>query len=185
MSKIQAQASLQEYLEKQEQTEKEAFTVDTDEKANWALRKIAQYEEQKKANNKLATDEIEKIENWNKEENEKAQQSIDYFQGLLARYAMTKRENDPKFKSQKLPNGRIRFKKKQPKWEYDDNTVIQSLKDAGMTDYIKVKESPSKSDIKKAFEVIDGQVVDADTGQIIDGITVAEQNEEFEVKVDE
>lgn len=185
MSEQQAQASLQEYLEEQEQTESESFKVDTDEKANWALRKIKQFEDQKKANNKIATEEIEKIEAWNKAENEKAQQSIDYFQGLLAKYAMEKRKENPKFKSQKLPNGRIRFKKKQPKWEYDDDAVVQSLKDAGMTDYIKVKESPSKADIKKAFEVIDGQVIDADTGIILDGITVTEQEEEFEAKVDD
>lgn len=186
MSELQAQSSLQDYLEEQEQTESEAFKVDTDEKANWALRKIKQFEEQKQANNKLAVEETEKIEAWNKAENEKAQQSIDYFQGLLARYAMEKRQNDPKFKSQKLPNGSIRFRKQQPKWNYnDDDAVVESLKKAEMGDLIKVKETPKKADIKKMFEVSDGKVINPETGEVIPGIEVEEREEKFEVKVDE
>src|SRR5699024_4861315 len=126
---------LQEYLNEQEGTEKETFAVKDDSSANWALRKISQLNDRMKRNNALAQAEIDKIEHWNTTENEKAQRSIDYFQGLLAEYAMQKKKEDPKFKSLKLPNGRIGFRKQQPKWNYDDETVLQALKKANMGDF--------------------------------------------------
>lgn len=176
---------LQEYLDQTEAVEQEGFKVDDEQKANWALRKIAQFQKQQKHNNELATIEISKIEDWNKSENERLQQSIDFFQGHLASFAMEQREKDAKFKSMKLPNGRIGFRKKQAKWNYDDDQVIEALKKAEMTDFINVTEKPNKSQIKKSFEVMNGKVVNPDTGEFIEGITVDEPGEDFTVKVDE
>ncbi|WP_373894421.1 host-nuclease inhibitor Gam family protein [Virgibacillus sp. CBA3643] len=181
----QPNESLQEFLDEQEQVESVAFTIKDDSAANWALRKIKQHQQQQEANNKLYTEEVEKLQAWNKQENEKAQQSIDYFQGLLSYYAMKKREDDPKFKSQKLPNGRLQFVKQQPKWEYNDDTVLKSLKAAELGDFIQVKEAPKKADIKKAFEVVGNSVVNPDTGEIIEGITVEEREEKFGVVIDD
>lgn len=175
--------SLHDFLDEQEGTEKESFTVKDDSQANWALRKIKQMNDQIEQNNALAQAEIDKIEQWNQSENEKAQSSIDYFQGLLAEYAMKKKAEDPKFKSLKLPNGRIGFRKQQPKWNYDDETVLEALKKANMNDFINVKESPRKADIKKAFDVAGSQVVCPDTGLIIEGITIEEQPDKFNVAV--
>jgi len=178
------QSSLNQYLEEQEQTERETFVVDTDEKANWALRKIKQAQQKQIEANALATEEQDKIEAWYQSEREKAQRDIDYFQGLLAYYALEKREKDPKFKSQKLPNGRIKFVKKQPKYNYDDKAVVEFLKNNNRTDLIRVKEEPSKSDIKKAFVVNEDNLIDPDTGEVVDGITVEYLEDEFKVEVD-
>ncbi len=179
------QSSLNQYLEEQEQTERETFVVDTDEKANWALRKIKQAQQKQEESNALAIAEIEKIEAWNADEKEKAQRDIDYFQGLLAYYAVKKREEDPKFKSQKLPNGRIKFVKKQPKLNYDNQTVIDYLKKNERTDLIRTKEEPSKSEIKKAFVINEDKLVDPDTGEVVDGITVEYLDDEFKVEVND
>ena len=175
---MEAKKSLQEFLDSEH---KEGFRVTEDSSANWALRKIAQHKRKIEENNLLAEEEIHKIETWNKQVNDEAQQSIDYFQSLLAEYAEVIRKENPKFKTLKLPSGRIRYKKQQPKWHYKDDEVVKALKDAGMTDYIKVKETPSKSDIKKAFVVSDGKVINPDTGEIVTGIEVEERAEKFEV----
>jgi len=175
---VEAKKSLQEFLDSEH---KEGFRVTEDSSANWALRKIAQHKRKIEENNLLAEEEIHKIETWNKQVNDEAQQSIDYFQSLLAEYAEVIRKENPKFKTLKLPSGRIRYKKQQPKWHYKDDEVVKALKDAGMTDYIKVKETPSKSDIKKAFVVSDGKVINPDTGEIVTGIEVEERAEKFEV----
>lgn len=177
------QSSLNQYLEEQEQTERETFVVDTDEKANWALRKIKQAQQKQEEINALAVAEIDKIESWNKSEKEKVQRDIDYFQGLLAYYAVKKREEDPKFKSQKLPNGRIKFVKKQPKLNYDNQAVIEYLKNNERTDLIRVKEEPSKSDIKKAFVINEDKLIDPDTGEVVEGVTVEHLEDEFKVEV--
>ncbi|WP_339233894.1 host-nuclease inhibitor Gam family protein [Oceanobacillus sp. FSL W7-1281] len=178
------QSSLNQYLEEQEQTERETFVVDTDEKANWALRKIKQAQQKQEESNALAIAEIEKIEAWNASEKEKAQRDIDYFQGLLAYYAVKKREEDPKFKSQKLPNGRIRFQKKQPKITYDNEAVIDYLEENNREDLIKVKKEPAKAEIKKAFTIFENNMIDPETGVAVYGIEVEYPEDEFKVEVD-
>lgn len=176
--------SLHDFLDSQEEIENESFAVMDEKQANWALRKIKQYKDQIDQNNALADAEIEKIERWNNQEREKAQQNIDSFQALLADYAMEKRKEDPGFKSIKLPNGRIGFRKRQPKWDYDNEKVIKALEDAKLKDLIRVKKEPIKTDIKKAFNAIGGKVINPKTGEVVEGITVTEQPDNFNVVVD-
>lgn len=175
---------LYEFLDQQEQVENEAFEIKDDQQANWALRKIKQYKEQQKENIALAEAEISKIEEWLQAANGEAQGSIDYFQGLLAKYAMKKREEEPDFKSMKLPNGAIRFKKQQPKWKYDEKKLVESLKQAGHDELIRVKEEPNKTAVKKMFVVNDGKVIDPATGEVIEGAEVEEREDRFEVMTD-
>jgi len=174
-------SSLNEFLEEQEQTEKETFKVNDDSTANWTLRKIKQFQDEQKENNKLASLEIEKIEVWNKAENDKAQQSIDYFQGLLAYYALGKREADPKFKKLELPNGKIKFTKQQPKFNYDDDVLINYLKKSERTDLIKVKETPDRATVKKIFTLQGEKLVDAETGEFVEGVIVEYREDKFSV----
>jgi len=181
----QQKTSLHEFLDKQEEVEQEGFTIQDDQQANWALRKVRQFQQQQKENNALAESEIEKIQEWNDQENTKAQHSIDYFQGLLARYAMDKRKDDPKFKTLKLPNGKIRFAKQQPKFNYNDDEIIDALKQSNRTDLINTKETPNKAEIKKRFEVNGNSLVDPETGEIIPGVSVEHRDEKFSVEVDE
>src|SRR5690606_36280054 len=126
--KMDLRQSLNDFLDEQENINNEQFKITDEQQANWALRKIRQLQEQQKETNALAEAEIEKINAWAESENEKAQRSIDYFQGLLAEYAMEQRTKNAKFKSMKLPYGTIRFRKLQPKWVYDDELLLKSLK---------------------------------------------------------
>ena len=175
---------LHDFLDEQEQVANEGFKVDDDQKANWALRKIKQMQEQIKENNDLADAEIDKIERWRNTENEKAEADIEYFQSLLAEYAITKREQDPKFKSLKLPNGRFGFRKRPAKWQYDDEAVIAQLKESKLTDFVRVKEEINKRDLRQFVKVEGDKVINPETGEIIEGINVLEQGEKFNVKVD-
>jgi len=175
---------LNDFLDKQEKVEDERFKVDDDQKANWVLRKIKQMQDKIERNNNLADAEIHKIEQWRERENEQANNSIKYFQGLLAEYAVSKREKDPHLKTINLPNGRFGFRKRQPKWKYNDEKVINALKQAGRTDLIRIKEEPNKKKIKKTFDVIDGKAIDKETGEVVEGITIEEQPESFNVRVD-
>lgn len=176
--------NLQEFLDNQEQVTNDSFKVTDDSSANWTLRKIKQLQDQQKENNSLAEAEIEKINAWADSENEKAQRDIDYFQGLLAEYALKKREENPKFKSMKLPNGAIKFRKQQPKFNYDDETLTKSLKKSGRTELIKIKKSPDKTAIKKTFVVQGERLVDPETGEFIEGVTIEHREDKFSVEVE-
>lgn len=176
--------SLHDFLDEQEQVQEDSFVVDDENKANWALRKIRQMKDRIDNNNALAQAEIDKIEHWNNEVNKQAQESIDYFTSLLTSYALNKKAEDPKFKSLKLPNGRIGFRKSQPKWVYDNDKVIETLEKANLSDFIRVTKAPSKADIKKAFEIVGDKVVNPDTGEVIEGIEIEPQDDKFNLAVD-
>src|SRR5690625_1694606 len=90
---------LNDFLDEQENTNDDRFKVENEQQANWALRKIKQYKDEIEKTNKLAEEEKEKIDMWAKQENESHQDSIDYFQSLLAEYAMKLKEDDPKMKT--------------------------------------------------------------------------------------
>lgn len=181
---VQQSNSLQEFLDQQEGVEREAFSVKDDKAANWALRKIKHLQGQQESNNQLAQEEVDKIQEWNKGANDKLQRDIDYFQSLLANYAMEKRQEDPKFKKLELPNGKISFRKQQPQWDYDKKSIVNTLRDSGLSELIRMKEEPDATKIKKVLEVLNGRAINPDTGEIIPGITVIDREDAFKVEVD-
>ena len=50
-----------------------------------------------------------------------------------------------------------------------------------MYDYIKTEQKPKWGDFKKQLQVVKGQVVDTQTGEIVDCITVEHKADEFKV----
>jgi hypothetical protein len=176
--------TLHEYLDEQEEVKSGQFTVDTEEKANWALRKLRKIEEQRAEDIALAEAEIEKINAWADQVHEKSDREMQFFQGLLMQYAQKRRKVDPKFKSLKLPNGKIRFKKQQDKWEYDDEKLVASLKKAGKKELIRIKEEPKKTDIKKHYKAQGAKVIDPDTGEVLEGAMVEFRIDKFEWEVE-
>lgn len=173
---------LQEFLDQEIKLD-ESFKVTDNSSANWTLRKIKELKNSMKENSNFAYQEIKRYEDWEERENGILQNKIDHFESLLAKYAMDKREEDPKFKSKRLPHGYIGFRKKQAKWNYQDDVLLETLKKNQLTDFINVTKKPDKEKIKKTFSVQNGKVINPETGEVIEGITVEEQGEDFNVKV--
>lgn len=165
-----------------EDQRRERFEIKDLDGVNWAFRKIMAYNSKRAELEALARAEIERIQSWLAQESKQINDGISFFEALLTEYAVIQREVDPKFKAS-TPYGKISFRKQQPQWEYQEETVIQSLKDAGLNDLIRVKEEPNKVEIKKSLTVVDGRAVDQD-GQIIDGITIIERPDKVEIKVE-
>lgn len=184
---VDAKDSLQQFLDQQEQVENDGFFISDNESANWALRKIKEYTDIKTANNALAISETEKIEVWNKKENDKAQASIDYFQGLLGAYALKQRQANPKFKSLKLPNGKIKFVSPGAKYVYNDKEIVEYLKKTDRLDLVNTKttEEPKKNEIKKLFIAQGNRLIDPDTGEFVEGVTVEKPEDVFKVEVND
>jgi|SRR5690625_667599 len=171
-------------LEEIEQEQTQRFKVTDVNSLNWALRKMAAIDAKIKEVNGLADAEIERIENYRKQELSSLQQSQDFFQGLIGEYALKRREEDPKFKSEKTPYGRITWTKKQPKWIYSDDEIIAYLEENKRNDLLRIKKEPVKTEIKKLFRVNDdGRVFDED-GQEVPGISVETIPDELKVKVE-
>ncbi|MCX7951038.1 MAG: host-nuclease inhibitor Gam family protein, partial [Clostridiales bacterium] len=162
--------------------EKEQFKVKDIDQANWCLRKISALKKQETELTELRNKEIQRIENWHKKEIEKTENSIKFFEGLLEAYARSERETNPKFKLS-TPYGKVAFRKQQPKWNYDDETLLKFLKQAGKTEFIRIKEEVNKTELKKKLKVAGELVVD-DNGEIIEGITVEEQPDKVVIDVE-
>lgn len=52
----------------------------------------------------------------------------------------------------------------------DDDKLLEFLKASGNLEYIETEEKPRWGDYKKRLEIMDGSVVDKETGEIVEGV---------------
>lgn len=175
--------SLHEYLEEQEQVT-DRFKVQDDEQANWALRKIARVDEKLAESRETAKKEIDKVKTWLEQTEKQLNSEREYFEGLLLEYALEMGLDKAKKRSKALPNGRFRFKKQGEDWRIDNDVVISQLESLGLDHLIKVEKKPKKAEIKKEVKVHNGKAVHAESGELIEGITVIDKGKKFEVVIE-
>lgn len=175
---------LAEYLDRETGVEEqEGFVIDTEQKANWALRKIKQLQDKMEANTLMARTENERVTAWLKEVSEPLQRDIDFFTGLLEQYHREVIERDPKAKTIKLPHGNLKMRVQQPEFRRDENKLLAWLKKTDRKDYIVVKESPAWAELKKVLKVVGTSMADPETGEVVDGVEVVEREPKFSVEV--
>ena len=171
-------------LETLSEETKQRFQITDLNSLNWTLRKLAALDVQEKEVSELATAEIERIQAWQTSRVNAIQNSRDYLESLIAEYARTQREVDPKWKA-KTPYGKVGYRKQQPEWDYwDEKQIIESLEEGGYDDLIKVEKKPIKTELKKRFTIVGDSVVDQATGEIIRGVRVMEREDKLEIKVE-
>lgn len=175
---------MMESLENVTEETKQRFQVVDLSSLNWTLRKMAAIEAKKRDVNEMIAQEIERLEEFRKRELKNLDQTDDFLRGLISEYAIRKRDEDPKFKSEKTPYGSIGFRKQQPKWNYDDEKLINHLESINYNHLVRTKKEPIKTEIKKLFTTLEnGQVVD-DAGCFVEGITVEMLPETLDIKVE-
>lgn len=175
---------MMESLETITEETKQRFQVVDLSSLNWTLRKLAAIEAKKQEVNAMIDSEIARLEDFRKRELKNLIQSDDFLRGLVSEYAIRKRDEDPKFKSEKTPYGSIGFRKQQPKWNYDDEKLIKHLESINYDHLIRTKKEPIKTEIKKLFITLEnGQVID-DAGCFVEGIKVEMLPETLDIKVE-
>ena len=162
----------------------ERFTVETIDQANWVFRKLAALAAKRKEVEQLAEAELYRIKAWLETETSKLDESKNYLESLLSSFALKQREIDPNWKKTSTPYGTVKFRKQQPKWHYDDAKLLESLKSAGRIDLIRTKEEPNKADLKKIAKVVGGQVVEPESGAVLEGVMVEEQDDAVVIEVE-
>jgi len=170
---------LQEIEEEQEVQQR--FAVKDIDSANWALRKLKAINDKEAEVKYLASKELERINNWQTKELEKYKNNKDFFEMLLLEYYSANKIIDPKFKLS-TPYGKVSSRKQQPQWNYDNDKVIEWL-NINNKDLVRVKYEPIKTDIKKLYKAVGGNVV-TEQGEIVDGITVEEKEDSMIIKVE-
>ena len=172
----------QEYLDEQFESQDEGWRVHSDDEASWCLRKIKRLKDQKAERDAFVEREIERLKSWQQEQDEQESSSIAFFTVKLQEYYLNLGDKLNGKKSYKLPFGTLQMRKKPAKLERDDEKLMELARPLGL---VKVKESLDWAELKKQL-VIDGyKVVNKETGELVEGITVVEaEGDEFSIKVD-
>lgn len=165
--------------------DEQRFKVTDKDSANWCLRKMRALKAEIEDNNRIAREEIERIQRWQEEVNEPLERSMQYFEALLAEYHFGIYSEDPKAKTIKLPHGTLKMRAQQPEFVRDEKALLEYLRRNGRTNFIEIIEKPKWGEYKKVVQLAgDGRtVVDSQTGEIVEGVTAEPRPPKFSVEV--
>jgi phage host-nuclease inhibitor protein Gam len=166
------------------EVESEGFVVDSDQKAEWALRKIREHRADANRMAIVCNAEIERYEQIRKEASDKCARDCAYLESLLHAYFVTVPHKATKTQeSYKLPTGALKQKIREPEYVRTDAEILAWLNEQGMSDYIEVKTSPKWADLKKVIAANGEAVIYPETGEIIPGVKIVERDPVFMVEV--
>lgn len=156
----------------QEITPDERFKVVDIESANWCFRKLRATKEKQEEVEKLALQEIARIEAWKQKELEGVNSSIAYFEGLLTEYYKTTGEKVS------TPYGKL-SSRKSSKWIYQNESELIKYLENSPEELVRVKKELNKAEIKKVFK----NGLNQETGEILPYVEVVEE-ETISIKVE-
>jgi len=163
----------------------ETFTIDSDQKADWALKVIKQETEESERLLRIADEHIAQINTQKEQITQSLENRTRYLKSLLHQYFMTVPHKETKTQEQyKLLDGSLVFKKPSFKMAPDREKLLAYVKANNLHDFVKIKEDVDWAAYKKECEIVDGKVVNVQTGDMLpeDIITVEEDPGEFVVK---
>lgn len=170
---------LEQHLDEQDAPTEPGFVIDTLEKAEWAMRKIAWYVRKNREVQELAARRVLQIESWAQKETENIADQIAFFESLLQPWA--ERElAESKRRSIKLPQGTLGFRKSQPKFDRDEDKLLPWVKD-NKPEHLVVRESVDWAGLKKRLTVANGIAI-TEEGEVVPGVTVTRVPDKFYVK---
>ena len=153
----------------------ERFTIDSDQKAEWAIKKIQEARKDRDFWKAYYKDLMDKTE----AEYEANVEGLEY---MLGEYFKTVPHKKTKTQeAYQLPSGKLILKKQEPEFDRKDELLVPWLKQ-NAPEFVKVKESSDWAGLKKTVAVFDGNVVN-ENGEIIPGVTVTNRPEKFVVEV--
>lgn len=167
---------------KENSDENNEFVIDNDEKAEWALRKIAEERKEAQRYIDVCKSMILEYEEKIRKEEERLSKKTSYFEGKLQQYFLCVQHKSTKTqKIYKLPGGTLRLKYQQPEFKRDEEKLLNWLKENKLMDFIKVKETPNWAELKKNIK-ISGDTAVSEDGQIIEGVEVINKPPVFEIE---
>lgn len=180
-------------LESQEEQEtQQVFIVADLGTAAEAQRRVAYFEGKKREIDNIIEEQIapflqkiEKIKEWGQKAKEEYEQKQATYSMRLEMYLREEVQKQldagkkPK-KTLSLPYGKISLKSQQPKFEKNEEELFQYAKETG---FVRVKEETDWAELKKKCVVAEGKMYDFN-GEQVPGVTVIEQPEKFDMKLE-
>ena len=162
-------------IEENEQEERAGFVIDNDQKADWAVRRIAELEADTQKWKDYYKGQSERVAQSN-------QQSIDYFTALLESYFETVPHKATKTSERyKLPSGVLVRKAQAPEYERDDAQIIAWCAENAPSCVENVPKLKWAA-LKGLIEENNGQAIDEITGEVVPGIKIIPRDPVFAVQ---
>lgn len=167
-------------LEFLEETNPDAFVIDNDGLADWAIERIKEHEEASARYTQAAKMRIDML---NRQIVEESQRLDDRTSGLklaLAEYfeqlpkKVTKTQEKVVF-----PSGELIRKLPKMDFERDTDKLIKTLQG---TPYIESKPALKWAELKKDLQIVGNTVINTQTGEVVDGVSIIEKPATFEIK---
>lgn len=155
------------------------FTVDNDQKAEWAARKIREARQDTKAWTEYYERQLSAIRRANED-------TEAYFAALLADYFDTVPHKATKTQeSYSLPSCKLVLKTQQPEFNRDEVALCDYLDKKGRDDLVRITRRADWAALKKTLKVMeDGTCVDAD-GEVVEGVQAFSRQPEFKIEMKE
>lgn len=159
----------------------EAFVIDTDAKAEWALKKIAAAHGERDRLIACCEQMIERYRDTIDKARDDAERDTSYL--LYQLRAWFDRSAQKVTKTQatvKLPSGKLRLRFAAPSLVHDDEILM-----AAYPDYVEARPMLRWGELKKRLLIAEDMttVIDAETGEMVEGVTVEMKPESFTVEV--
>jgi phage host-nuclease inhibitor protein Gam len=151
-----------------EEPTREAFVIDDDSKADWAMRKLASIR-RKQADNKAIFDrEVQRVAEWLEKVNTALEKDAEWFEANLKPYALTERSNGRK--SVVLPHGTIKTTAGRPKIEIENEVEFLAWAEKSEPELIRIKKEIDKK-VLNTLLTDSGDVISTQ-GEIVPSVRV-------------
>ena len=157
----------------------EAFVIDNDVKAEWALRKIRERASERDRILETSWEIIESYKAVIQTEADRAADEIAGLEGMLLQYFATKEHQATKTQeTYRLPTGKLKMKLAFERMVPDEEKLITAY-----PDFTERKPTLKWGELKKRLAIADGKVLDTETGEVVEGVSLETVPPKFSVEV--
>lgn len=165
--------------------QQDGFKIDSDSKAEWAVKRIKEAEREQNRLLALVDEERAELDVREKEILENYAKKTDGLKALLEEYLRAQyakeeaRETNTQITYQLL-SGKLVYKKSGLELKQNADVLVNWCKEH-LPDAVNVTYTPKWAEIKKNIKVVDGIPVYAPTGEVVDGVEEAYVASKFNV----
>jgi len=161
----------------------ERWTCKNDIDAEWILSVIKKEKEDKDRLISVCEEMIRQYKEKIEQYKEKYDKSTSYLTSQLMEYFDTVDKKKTKTKeSYTLPSGKLIRKKVAPEIKRDEEKLTEWV-ESNCVDYLKIKKQIDWAELKKTLTQKDNCMITKD-GEIVEGVTLVEREDEFKVEVE-
>lgn len=165
--------------------QQDGFKIDSDSKAEWAVKRIKEAEREQNRLLALVDEERAELDVREKEILDNYAKKTDGLKAMLEEYLRAQyakeeaRETNTQITYQLL-SGKLVYKKSGLELKQNADVLVNWCKEH-LPDAVKVTYTPKWAEIKKNIKVVDGVPVYAPTGEVVDGVEEAYVASKFNV----